>query len=85
MFNISSLSSAVAILSNSFLGVRIAKDDIPSHWQKMWIRQEADEDGYFLIQLDIIKGQHEEIDEMYLRELWLLTAENDSSLTISRK
>ena len=77
--------TTIWFLSNSFLGVRIATDDIPSHWQKMWIRQEADEDGYFLLQLDIIKGQHEEIDEMYLRELWLLTAENDSSLTISRK
>ena len=52
---------------------------------KTRIRKEADEDGYFLIQLAIIKGQHEEIDEIYLRELWLLTAENDSSLTISRK
>ena len=45
-------------------------------WEQMWIRNEADEDGYFLLQ---IEKQSWHTEDMFL------TAKDASSLTIESK
>ena len=53
----------------------IAKKATDDMWKQMWMRQEPDKDGYFLLQLEKQIGQND----------MFLTAEDASSLTIARK
>ena len=53
----------------------IAKQATDDMWKQMWMRQEPDKDGYFLLQLEKQIGQND----------MFLTAEDASSLTIARK
>ena len=53
----------------------IAKQATDDVWKQMWMRKEADKDGYFLVQLEKKIGGND----------MFLTAEDASSLTIARK